>query len=107
MFFGKIKTALCVRDLFALRLPTVFKAINDLKRKITANWPTCFKLTESKIMIDIICRRILHELPGTFIAIIHDSIMTTTEKADEVRTIMVREFQRFGTGTPTIRLEPY
>ena len=57
-------------------------------------------------MIDIICRRILDELPGTFVATIHDSIMTTPDKADEVKTIMVREFQRFGLN-PMIRLETY
>jgi len=46
------------------------------------------------------------DLPGTFIATIHDSIMTTFDKADEVRAIMVREFQRFGLN-PMIRLEAY
>ena len=33
VFFGKIKTAGPVRELFARDFPTVFKAINDLKRK--------------------------------------------------------------------------
>ncbi len=56
-------------------------------------------------MIDIICRRTLAELPGTFIATIHDSIMTTPDKADEVKAIMVREFKRFGLN-PMIRMEP-
>ena len=57
-------------------------------------------------MIGIICRRILDELPGTFIGTIHDSIMTTPDNADEVRAIMVREFQRFGLN-PMIRMEAY
>jgi hypothetical protein len=55
-------------------------------------------------MIDIICRKILDELPGTFIATIHDSILTTPDKADEVKAIMLREFRRFGLN-PTIRFE--
>ena len=33
-------------------------------------------------------------------------IMTTPDKADEVKAIMVREFQRFGLN-PTIKLEAY
>ncbi len=57
-------------------------------------------------MIDIICRRILAEQPGTFIATIHDSIMTTPDKAEEVKAIMVREFRKFGLN-PMIRLEAY
>ena len=57
-------------------------------------------------MIDVICRRILDELPGTFIATIHDSIMTPPDKAEVVKMIMMREFQRFGLN-PMIRLEPY
>jgi hypothetical protein len=55
-------------------------------------------------MLDVICRNILAEMPGTFVGTIHDSILTTPDKADEVRTIMVREFRRFGLH-PTIRLE--
>jgi hypothetical protein len=57
-------------------------------------------------MIDIICRRLLEELPGTFVATIHDSILTTPDRAEEVRAIMVREFRRFGL-RPTIRTEAY
>ena len=105
VFFGKIKTTGRVRELFARDFPNVYKAINDLKRKDYRQLAYLLQAHESKIMIDIICRRILDELPGTFIATIHDSIMTTPDKADEVRAIMVREFQRFGLN-PMIRLEP-
>ena len=96
VFFGKIKTTGRVRELFARDFPTVYKAINDLKRKDYRQLAYLLQAHESKIMIDIICRRILAELPGTFIGTIHDSIMTTPDKAEEVKTIMVREFQRFG-----------
>lgn len=106
VFFCKIKTTGRVRELFARDFPIVYKAINDLKRKDYRQLAYLLQAHESKIMIDVICRRILDELPGTFIATIHDSIMTTAEKADEVKTIMVREFQRFGLN-PTIRLEEY
>jgi hypothetical protein len=106
VFFGKIKTTGRVRELFARDFPNVFKAINDLKRKDYRQLAYLLQAHESKIMIDIICRRILDELPGTFIATIHDSIMTTTDKADEVKGIIEREFQRFGLN-PMIRLEAY
>ncbi len=106
LFFGKIKTTGGVRELFARDFPTVYKAINDLKQKDYRQLAYLLQAHESKIMLDIICRKILDELPGTFIATIHDSIMTTTDKADEVKAIMMREFQRFGLN-PTIRLEAY
>ena len=106
VFFGKIKTTGRVRELFARDFPNVYRAINDLKRKDYRQLAYLLQAHESKLMIDVICRRILAELPGTFIATIHDSIMTTPDKADEVRTIMVREFQRFGLN-PMIRLEAY
>ncbi len=96
VFFGKLKTTGRVCELFARDFPIVFKAINDLKRKGYHQLAYLLQAHESKIMIDIICRRILVELPGTFIATIHDSIMTTPAKAAEVRAIMVKEFQRFG-----------
>src|SRR5271157_5600016 len=106
VFFGTIKTTGRVRELFARDFPNVYKAINDLKRKDYRQLAYLLQAHESKIMIDVICRCILDELPGTFIATIHDSIMTTPDKADEVKTIMVREFQRFGLN-PMIRLEAY
>ncbi len=95
-----------LQKLFARDFPNVYKAIDDLKRKDYRQLAYLLQAHESKIMIDVICRRILDELPGTFIATIHDSIMTTPDKADEVRAIMMREFQRFGLN-PMIRLEAY
>ena len=106
VFFGRIKTTGRVRELFARDFPNVYQAINDLKRKDYRQLAYLLQAHESKIMIDVICRRILEEVPGTFIATIHDSIMTTPDKADEVKAIMVREFQRFGLN-PKIRLEAY
>jgi hypothetical protein len=106
VFFGKNNHTGRVRELFVRDFPTVFKAITDLKRKDHRQLAYLLQAYESKIMIDVICRRILDQLPGTFIATIHDSIMTTPDRSDEVRAIMKREFQRFGLN-PTIRVETY
>jgi len=106
VFFGKLKTTRRVRELFSRDFPNVYKAINDLKGKDHCQLAYLLQAHESKIMIDIVCRRILDELPGTFIGTIHDSILTTPDKAEVVKMIMVREFGRFGLN-PTIRLEAY
>jgi hypothetical protein len=104
VFFGRIKATGRVRELFARDFPTVYKAINDLKRKDYRQLAYLLQAHESKLMIEVICRKILDELPGTFIATIHDSILTTPVKADEVKAIMLREFRRFGL-KPTIRTD--
>jgi hypothetical protein len=106
VFFGKNTQTGRLRDLFARDFPTVYQVITDLKRKDYRQLAYLLQAHESKIMIDVICRRILEELPGTFVGTIHDSILTTPDKADEVRAIMLREFQRFGL-KPTIRTEAY
>jgi hypothetical protein len=104
VFFGRNNQTGKVRELFARDFPNVYKAINDLNRRDYRQLAYLLQAHESKMMIDIICRYILDEQPGTFIATIHDSILTTPDKADEVKAIMMRQFQRFGL-TPTIRVE--
>ncbi len=106
VFFGRNQQTGRLRDLFAGDFPTVYQVINDLKRKDYRQLAYLLQAHESKLMIDIICRRILEEWPGTFVGTIHDSILTTPEKAVEVRAIMVREFHKFGL-RPTIRTEAY
>jgi hypothetical protein len=106
VFFGKNQQTGQLRDLFARDFPTVYQVIHDLKRKDYRQLAYLLQAHESKIMIDIICRRILKELPGTFVGTIHDSILTTPDKAEEIKAIMMREFQRFGL-RPTIRMEAY
>ena len=104
VFFGKVKQTGRVTKLFARDFPTVYKAICDLKRKDYRRMAYLLQAHESKLMIDIIARRILAEMPGTFVGTIHDSIMTTPDRAEAVRAIMTEEFGRFGL-KPTIRLE--
>ena len=106
VFFGKVKKTGRVTELFARDFPTVFEAVCELKRKDYRRMAYLLQAHESKLMIDIIARRILAEMPGTFVGTIHDSIMTTPDRAEAVKGVMVEEFRRFGL-KPTIRLESY
>ena len=106
VFFGKVKKTGRVTELFARDFPTVFEAVCELKRKDYRRMAYLLQAHESRLMIDIIARRILAQMPGTFIGTIHDSIMTTPDRAESVKEVMVEEFQRFGL-KPTIRLESY
>jgi len=106
VFFGKVKKPGRVTQLFANDFPTVYGAVCDLKRKDYRQMAYLLQAHESKLMIDIIARRILAEIPGTFVGTTHDSIMTTPDRAEAVRGVMVEEFRRFGL-KPTIRSEAY
>jgi hypothetical protein len=57
-------------------------------------------------MIDKVAFRIMRELPGTWIATIHDSIVTTEDEADEVQAILIDEFSKLGI-KPSVSLEPF
>jgi hypothetical protein len=46
----------------------------------------------------------MNERPRTFIATIHDSIVTTRDQADSIKDVMREEFSRIGL-SPTIRVE--
>jgi len=106
VFFGKVKKTGRVTQLFANDFPTVFEAVGELKRKDYRRMAYLLQAHESRLMIDIIARRILAQMPGTFIGTIHDSIMTTPDRAESVKGVMIEEFGRFGL-RPTIRLESY
>jgi hypothetical protein len=106
VFFGRVRETGRVTQLFARDFPTVNRVVCDLKRKDYRRMAYLLQAHESKLMIDVIARRILAEMPGTFVGTIHDSIMTTPERAESVRAIMLEEFGRFGL-RPTIRLESY
>jgi hypothetical protein len=49
-------------------------------------------------MIDIICRRIPDEMPGPFLATIHDPILAILDRLDEVGAVMQ-------TGVPAVRAQ--
>ena len=55
-------------------------------------------------MIGQVAVRCMNELPRTFIGTIHDSILTTPDQADSIRSIMLEEFARVGL-CPTISIE--
>ena len=85
VFFGKVRETGRVTQLFARDFPTVYEAVCDLKRKDYTQMAYLLQAHESKLMIDLIARRILAELPGAFVGTIHDSIMTTPDRAEAVR----------------------
>ena len=98
-FFGK-RTSRLFCDLF----PSVAEKLLAVKKKDYRRLAWMMQRTESKLMISRICRRLMEEHYGTFIATIHDSILTTEEDVSKVKGIISEEFERIGL-SPTIRIE--
>lgn len=98
-FFGK-RTS----KLFCKLFPTIGEEIKKIKRKNYRRLAWLMQRTESKLMISGICRRIMEEHKDTFMATIHDSILTTQENVPIIKKIMSEEFEKLGL-SPTIRIE--
>lgn len=64
---------------------------------------------ESKLVLDVIMKRVYKELPGVFVLTIHDSILTVNDRevVDSVFKIMKKELEKFVGFTPTIKIEGF
>jgi hypothetical protein len=89
---------------FGQSFPGVYRAAWEMKERDYSELPKRLQRAESALMIGGVATRCTVELPETFIATIHDSILTTEDAAEAVRSIMVEEFNRLGL-TPTIQIE--
>ena len=98
-FFGK-RTS----KLFCRLFPTIGEEIKKIKRKDYRKLAWMMQRTESKLMISGICRRIMEEHQDTFIATIHDSVLTTPENVPRIKKIITEEFAKVGL-SPHVRTE--
>ncbi len=98
-FFGK-KTSKLFCELF----PSVAKELIRVKSKDYRRLAWLMQKTESKLMISNVCRRIMEEHGDTFMATIHDSILTTPDNEPKIKKIMYEEFAKIGL-IPKIRTE--
>ncbi len=64
---------------------------------------------ESKLVLDVIMKRVYKELPGVFVLTIHDSILTVNDRevVDSIFKIMEEELEKFVGFTPTIKIEGF
>lgn len=93
-------------DKFKALFPTVYECLTDLKKRDYKRIAHLLQKAESKFIIYTVCERIMNISPNTFMATIHDSIITTEEDADLVENIIYDEFALLGVH-PTIKREKY
>lgn len=100
VFFGR-KVSGYFWDLF----PSVANIIAHVKKDDYRSLAWMMQRAESDLIINKICGRIMEEYPKCFISTIHDSILTTAEHVDKVKSTMLEEFKKLGL-LPSIRIEP-
>jgi hypothetical protein len=89
---------------FGEMFPAVYGAVREMKADDHAALAQRLQRVESGLIIGRVASRCSREIPGGFISTIHDSVVTTAEHADTVRSIMLGEFAVHGL-TPTIGVE--
>lgn len=100
VFYCNPRTNTDLTKAFQTAFPNVHAVIRHMK---SGKGPDDFKRlnyrmqkVESGLMIGRIARRCKDELPQAFVATIHDSILTTPDRAEPIMGIMRQEFKRVG-----------
>jgi hypothetical protein len=99
-FFGKR-----VSKSFLALFPSVAEKLLDIKKEDYRKLAWMMQRVESDLIVNKICRKIMEEYGyDVFIATIHDSILTTEEHVNKIKTVMIDEFGKVGL-SPSIRVE--
>ena len=106
VFYGKNRVRTKLMEDFERLFPNVFAFIRKVKRTNYERLAWVMQKEESRLMIDLVCGRLMKEHPDVPILTIHDSIMTTPAKEDVVTDVIRAEFAKLGL-SPTIRVERY
>jgi hypothetical protein len=92
--------------LFKDKWPTVAETISNLKGKDHAQLPRLMQRIEAQFIYNRVVNRIALEQPDALCVTIHDSILTTPDKQQDIELIMKDEFRKIGLN-PTIRTDRY
>jgi len=96
VFYGKTNHDLPLAGVIAKLFPSVYKAINELKKKDYKALAHMLQRQESVFVIETVVGRCIDEIPQAFLTTIHDSVVTTPEYAKKVHEIMMDEFAKLG-----------
>jgi hypothetical protein len=85
-----------LRARFRERYPSVWKVLRALKRRNYRHSAHVLQNYEATLFVYLICGRIMKERPGIALYTIHDSILTTPDAVEYVRSVILDEFRRLG-----------
>jgi hypothetical protein len=95
-FFGSIYIDNPITRLFAAKYPSVWEWIKAKKKNDYRDFARDLQRSESALMIDCICARLMKYHPNLPITTVHDSIITTVDNAGLVERVMKEEYARVG-----------
>lgn len=104
--FGRNSHRSELKSLFAETFPHVAKLIKIHKQKDHAHLPNLLTNIESTFIINIVCRRLMNQHPAVPVFTIHDSILTTKPHVEQIRSIVLQEFENLVL-TPTLHVTEY
>lgn len=106
VIFGKTRATSPMKSMFAADFPNVAEVVRAHKKKDYRHLPRLLQNIEANFIINTVCRRIMNEIPDAPIFTIHDSVLTTRQFVEPIRTIMMDEFARLGL-TPSLHEKDY
>ena len=106
VIYGKNQVQSELKTRFRELFPNVAAVIQELKRKDYRFLPCLMQNLESHFIINMVCGRLMTELPQAPVFTIHDSILTTRRYVDRVEATLREEFTRLGL-SPTLHSECY
>ena len=102
-FIGQKEAA--PKRIFKELFPNVYKLFFFYKKGNAALLPRLLQQLESRLILDVICRRIIKEKPGIPLITVHDSIATTISNLDYVKGIMTMELTKYIGIKPNLKVE--
>jgi hypothetical protein len=90
--------------LFGNEFPNVYAAIRAMKAEDYRALAHRLQRAESDFMIGKVSARIMNEYRESFIATLHDSVVTTSDHGEAMKAIMLEEFRKIGL-SPAINAE--
>jgi len=95
-----------MKSAFRSKFPKIYALICDLKQKDHTTLSILLQRVESTLVLDKICGRISFEFPKIPLFTIHDSILTTPNNVEYVKSIIEEECEKYIGIAPMLSIEP-
>jgi len=87
--------------------PSIFKLFELIKQNDYRQLAWLLQNIESKLVLDVICKRIKKEHPKMFIATIHDCLVTTEENSNFLKELMEEELKKHIGFSPKLKINQW
>lgn len=96
VFFARLGARHPIKTLFKTEFHEVWQFIERIKKRDYKKLARLLQRTEAQFIIYTVCERIRKEIPETFVATIHDSILHLPRDSEYIRAVLEGEFAKWG-----------